>query len=168
VSAHTKGTIAVDFDGVVHAYTSGWTGPEPIDPPVPGARAAIAAIRSMGYGVVVFTCRALTADGMSGTKAWLAKHEIEVDEVTAVKPHAQLYLDDRAVRFDGDWYEFADDLRVCGVPRPWNADRQPAVPVQLERFPPLCATCGVVVSQVTPAGTYTACGHPIPDAGRIS
>jgi hypothetical protein len=162
-----KGTIAVDFDGVVHSYDSGWTGPEPIDPPVPGARAAIAAIRGMGWTVAVFTCRALTADGMAGTKAWLAKHEIEVDEVTGVKPHAALYIDDRGLRFDGNWHGIVEDL-LNGVPRPWNADRQPAVPVQLERFPPLCATCGVVVSQVTPAGTYTACGHPIPDAGRIS
>lgn len=34
----TKPTVIVDFDGVIHSYTSGWKGPRTIpDPVVPGA-----------------------------------------------------------------------------------------------------------------------------------
>jgi hypothetical protein len=164
----TPRTIAFDFDGVIHSYESGWTGAVPRDPPVPGAREAIAAIRDIvGYRVVVFTCRALTAEGRAGTLAWLAQHGIEVDEVTAVKPHAVLYVDDRAHRFTGDWQE-VEDLVASGVPRPWNARRQPA-PVPLESHPPTCGTCGAVVTDTaTPLGVYAGCGHPIPGAGAIS
>jgi hypothetical protein len=161
-------TIAIDFDGVIHGYESGWTGPVPGDPPVPGAREGIAGIRALGFQVVVFTCRALTDEGRRGIVGWLAQHGIEVDEVTAIKPHAELYVDDRAWRFEGDWSELLEDLQRFGVRPPWNRDRQPAVAVALESRPPTCATCGVVVSAVTALGTYTACGHPIPGAEAVS
>ena len=48
-----KPTICVDFDGVIHSYTSGWDGdPVPHDMPVLGAKQAIAALRE-NYRVVV-------------------------------------------------------------------------------------------------------------------
>lgn len=100
-------TIALDFDGPVHSYLSGWTGEIPVDPPVRGAREFIAAQRAAGTRVVVHTCRALTPRGLQGTIDWLARHGIEVDEVTATKPHANVYIDDRAHRFDGDWSKAA-------------------------------------------------------------
>lgn len=31
-------TIALDFDGVIHSYESGWTGDTPIDPSVEGIK----------------------------------------------------------------------------------------------------------------------------------
>lgn len=157
-------TIALDFDGVIHSYVRGWTGPVPSDPPVPGARAAIAKLRET-YRVVIFTCRALTQDGIIGIRAWLGQHGIEVDEVTAIKPHAMLYVDDRGMRFTGSWENV---LRVAGDPRllhPWNHDGPaPLVdPVAWEATPPRCGTCGAAVDAVTPSGHYTACGHAIPD-----
>lgn len=115
----TPRTIALDFDGVIHSYVSGWTGPIPTDPPVPGARDAIATIRALGYRVVVFSCRAEPEEGMTGIRGWLAIHDIHVDEITHEKPHAMLYFDDRAVRFEGDWNAVVDACR--DVPRPWNA-----------------------------------------------
>lgn len=112
-------TIAIDFDGVIHSYTSGWTGFDPIDPPVVGARAAIAAMRAMGFQVIVFSCRAHDYRGLAGIVLWLHKHEITVDNVTAAKPHAEIYVDDRGWRFTGDWEEIVGLARA--IPRPWNA-----------------------------------------------
>lgn len=34
-------TVAVDFDGVIHAYTKGWQNGEIYDPPMPGAFEAL-------------------------------------------------------------------------------------------------------------------------------
>lgn len=158
-------TIAIDFDGVIHGYESGWTGPVPNDAPVPGAREAIAAIRELGFAVHVFSCRALTLEGRRSTKAWLTKHGIVVDHVTGVKPHAQLYIDDRGWRFEGCWADVIAALTP--VRRPWNADRQPAVPVALEAAMPTCGTCGGEVAIVREDGTYETCGHPIPDVAEL-
>jgi hypothetical protein len=157
----TPRTIALDFDGVIHSYVSGWTGPTPVDPPVIGARDAIATIRALGHRVVVFSCRAETQDGMDGILGWLALHDIRVDEVTNVKPHAVLYVDDRGVRFEGSWDAIVDLAR--DVPRPWNAGQQLRSTVYpASAASPRCGTCGVDVYEVTPQGTYAACGHRIP------
>ena len=42
---------------------------------------------------------------------WLRAHDIEVDEVTEFKPPALVYVDDRAVRFRGDWEQTIDEIR---------------------------------------------------------
>jgi hypothetical protein len=159
-----KGVIAVDFDGVIHSYVSGWTGPVPVDPPVLGARDAIATIRALGFEVHVFSCRALTTEGRDGIRGWLALHDIRVDLITGQKPHALLYLDDRGARFNGSWDEILELAR--NVPRPWNAGLQPAPAVRLEAHSPTCGTCGREVYVVTPEGKYEACGHAVPEAVR--
>lgn len=162
-------TIALDFDGVLHRYENGWTGDVPQEPPVDGARQAVAALRALGYRVVVFTCRALTQLGRAGTIAWLDAHGIEVDEVTAIKPHAMVYLDDRAVRFEGDWSSFVQAIEEHGTPRPWNAGKKPppATSWPAGVALPSCGTCGAPVAVVRPGGTYQECGHPIPGAAAI-
>lgn len=95
--------VVLDFDGVIHAYTSGWQGTTVIpDPPVPGIREAIQEIRNAGYNVVVVSTRCADASGICAVEAYLRKHEIEVDAVQKEKPPAICYVDDRAICFDGD------------------------------------------------------------------
>lgn len=156
-------TIAVDFDGVIHAYTSGWTGHVPADEPVPGAREGIAKIRARGLRVVVFTCRALTVEGRAGIAAWLVEHGIEVDEITAIKPHASVYLDDRAVRFEGLWSLAVE--AALDVPPPWNAAEQ----LHSGGRNPTCGECGGEVAlDPRPDGHYRECGHPIPEREKVA
>lgn len=96
-------TICLDFDGVLHAYTSGWCGAEIIpDPPIHGTREAVAALRKQ-FRVVVHSPRCRTAAGRAALAAWLARHGIEVDEICEHKPPAHVYVDDRAVPFRGNW-----------------------------------------------------------------
>lgn len=162
----SKRTIAIDFDGVVHSYESGWLGVVPTDPPVDEARDAIAAIRAMGFEVHLFTCRAETHAGRRAIHAWLELHGIQVDKVTAIKPHALLYVDDRAARFNGSWKEIVELAQ--DVPRPWNGKRQPAAPATFVNSWPVCATCGGHVSEVDPRGYYIECGHPFPEADQVN
>lgn len=123
-----KKTVVFDFDGVIHSYTSGWKGESVIpDPPVPGIREAISDIRRAGYEVVIVSTRCATKEGYGAVRAWLIDNEIEVDGVKTEKPPAVVYIDDRAICFDGN----PDNLlnKISGF-EPWykntvktNADR---------------------------------------------
>ena len=103
-------TVAVDFDGVIHAYSDGWRDGSIYDDPVPGAIAGIKQLQKR-YAVFVFTSREVHPVVM-----WLRMHGIGATEedvfypitfwdsqtvvlVTQRKLPAVAYLDDRAVRF---------------------------------------------------------------------
>lgn len=114
-------TVVFDFDGVIHSYTSGWQGSDAAipDPPVPGIKEAIDHIRDAGYRVVVVSTRCRSFGGQYAISKWLRENRIEVDNISAEKPPAVCYIDDRALTFDGHpetllerivnfrpWYQF--------------------------------------------------------------
>lgn len=112
-----KQTVVFDFDGVIHSYSSGWQGATVIpDAPVPGIKEAIDAIREH-YLVIVVSSRCSLPGGSEAIKEWLAKWDIIVDDVMKEKPPAFVYVDDRAICFDGDpvnlLYQIVDFV-------PWN------------------------------------------------
>lgn len=88
--------VAVDFDGVLHAYRNGWQDGSCYDEPVDGTFEALRTL-SGRYRLVVFTARY----DLDAVRAWLHEHRLEhfFDDVTNRKPAAVAYLDDRAVRF---------------------------------------------------------------------
>ena len=103
-----KPRITLDFDGVLNGNQSQHDGDNPTapipDPPVPGSREAVAALRAKGYEVVVLSAR--TSDNpksIETIRAYLTKHGIEVDAVVDKKLPSRLYVDDRGFRFEGDW-----------------------------------------------------------------
>ena len=113
-----KQTVVFDFDGVIHSYTSRWNGPACIpDPPVPGIKEAIAEIRAAGYEVVVVSTRCATKEGHGAIRAWLIDHGIEVDAVKMEKPPAIVYIDDRAICFDGKPESLLGKIQTF---KPWN------------------------------------------------
>lgn len=113
-----KQTVVFDFDGVIHSYTSGWQGATQIpDPPVPGIKEAIEEIRSAGYEVVVVSTRCAEMHGATAVEAWLRAYGIEVDGVMATKPPAIVYIDDRAICFDGKTESLLGKIQAF---KPWN------------------------------------------------
>ena len=119
----SKQTIILDFDGVIHSYTSGWQGATAIpDPPTDGAREAIARLRER-YEVVVVSSRCYQDGGRSAISVWLDKHGIVVDRVTDEKPPHVCVVDDRALRFEGDWQAVLEGVERASVP--WNKRDKP-------------------------------------------
>jgi hypothetical protein len=117
-----KPILALDFDGVLHSYTSGWQGYEVIsDPPVPGAREFVRAA-AVDFAVVIVSSRANSYAGTAAIHEWLRRYGFPELHVTAVKPAAFVALDDRALQFVGVWPAL-DELRTF---QPWTA-RPPAV-----------------------------------------
>lgn len=120
-------TIAVDFDGVLHSYTTPWIDEQTIpDPPVEGAIVWLRSMLESGFDVVIHTTRGRTAVGRDAVHLWLVKHWPEAPltrlQVTSEKPPALAYLDDRAIRFTGpaSWPTREQILQA----RPWNKPAQ--------------------------------------------
>lgn len=104
-------TVVFDFDGVIHSYTSGWKGESIIpDKPVFGIKEAISEIRKAGYEVVVVSTRCATNEGIKAVSKYLFENEIYVDRVCKEKPPAIVYIDDRAICFDGDTKSLLDKI----------------------------------------------------------
>ncbi len=94
-------TVLIDFDGVIHSYTSGWQGANVIpDPPVEGIRDEIIRIREAGYKVVIFSSRVTTGELLPIIR-YLDKHDVPFDGITDKKVPAVAMVDDRAICFDG-------------------------------------------------------------------
>lgn len=119
-----SGTVVLDFDGVLHSYTSGWQGAAVIpDPPVEGAVEFIDMLEAEGYEVVVASTRANTREGLKAMRKWLRSNRFDrlrnLKIAEEGKPPGIVYLDDRALRFDGPgaWPTMAQ-IREAAVP--WN------------------------------------------------
>jgi hypothetical protein len=109
----TKPILCLDFDGVIHSYTSGWQGPAIIpDPPVPGAIAFILQALQH-FDVVISSSRCSQKGGIAAMKAYLYHHGdaayrecpdgpgLEAVRFSVEKPPAMVTIDDRALTFDG-------------------------------------------------------------------
>ena len=128
--------LSLDFDGVIHSYTSKWVAPDVIpDPPVEGA---IAFLReaTKHFRVCIFSTRSATEDGRAAMEIWLDKWALaqragdDEDmlwlgrvEFPETKPPAFVGIDDRVLTFEGEWPSMEQLLAF----KPWNK-RRPAAP----------------------------------------
>jgi hypothetical protein len=122
----TRPTICVDFDGVIHSYTSGWQGIDVIpDDPVPGAIEWLRGILDVPkYGrkpdvrVVIYSSRSRTWKGRRAMLRWFSKY-LEPEYVIPMptkKPAAFLTIDDRAICFKGSFPSVEEMLSF----KPWK------------------------------------------------
>ena len=121
-----KPILCLDFDGVIHSYTSGWKGADVIpDPPVPGAMDFIREAQKH-FTVAIFSSRSNQPGGLDAMKDYVAlnseigfRDPIEGIEWPLEKPPAMVTIDDRALTFDGTWPE----IETLKAFQPWNKRR---------------------------------------------
>lgn len=128
-----KPILCLDFDGVLHSYSSGWKGPRVIpDPPVAGAiewlRSLLGCPENEGIGprykdfeVHIYSSRSRYLFGRSAMRKWLiahglTKYEVELIHFPLMKPPAFLQIDDRAITFTGE-FPTAEEMRAF---KPWH------------------------------------------------
>jgi len=133
-----KPILCLDFDGVMHSYSSGWKGADVIpDPPVPGMVQFLERALEW-FDVQVFSSRSHQSGGTEAMSDWLRTHvtrhfdcefhtgaPADFDRAMAIldavtfateKPAAFLSIDDRALTFNGEW----PDPMSLRVFKPWN------------------------------------------------
>lgn len=122
-----KKTIVFDFDGVIHRYSKGWQDGSIYDIPVEGIKETIEELMK-DYEVVVVSTRCAEEDGVKAVREWLQKHNIKVTAIKKEKPPAVMYVDDRAINFNGNCKTLMRDIKKF---RSWT-----------EKARKTCAYCG--------------------------
>lgn len=136
--------VSVDFDGVIHAYTTPWKNAWTVaDGPVPGAIEALLEYLDAGYRVAISSARSRSIRGrwamQRALATWIGEHwetggrhvsNIEAEhygDARAVwrkfewpwfKAPAHVHIDDRALLFDGNWGSYGPGR--IGRFKPWN------------------------------------------------
>lgn len=129
-----KPTICIDFDGVIHSYEKGWQNGVIYGDVVPGFFEWVESVRGR-VKLVIYSSRSKSEDGVIAMGQWLhsrrnewissggGRHPTEPLEIEFAheKPAAWLTIDDRAIRFQGDWSDPALSPDALLSFRPWNA-----------------------------------------------
>lgn len=128
-----KRIISVDFDGVLHSYTTGWKGAGVIlDPPVENAIPFLVAT-AQEFEVHIFSTRSHQNGGIEAMQKWLiaacneyvAPYDLLADAEDFVlnklkwpttKPPALVMIDDRAICFKGTF----PSMETLKNFKPWN------------------------------------------------
>lgn len=107
----------IDFDGTLCKFAFPDVGP--IEPDV---RTALEALKDAGYKIKIHSCRTATywdnEDARRGhiqlIQAFMKEHKLPYDElimsITMDKPIADVYIDDRAIRYENNWFDIAKNL----------------------------------------------------------
>ncbi len=128
-----KPTICIDFDGVIHSYEKGWQDGVIYGEVVPGFFEWVERVRNQ-FKLVIYSSRSKDDAGVTAMAMWLHEKrnqwikaggrrdpvETLTMEFAHEKPAAWLTIDDRAIRFTGDWNDpllSADAMRAF---KPWN------------------------------------------------
>jgi hypothetical protein len=119
--------LAIDFDGVLHNDDKGFFDGTCYGLPIPGSLEAVSEL-SQFFRIVIFTAKAKPSrpliGGKTGTELvweWLERQGIAryIDEVTAEKPRALLYIDDKALTFNS-WVETLESPILESLKRKLN------------------------------------------------
>lgn len=118
-------TIAIDFDGVIHLYSKGFTNlSDAYDPPTPGTRDALKQLKAEGYRLIIVSSRPV-----SPIKEWLEKHRMAhyFDDISNTKHPARYYIDDHAIRFprghDSAWKKTVNLIHILEAERKEKNDK---------------------------------------------
>ena len=109
-----KRIVALDFDGVIHSYTSDWQGARNTpDPPVPGVIEWIENFTmdhcippEREYRLCIFSSRSRYPGARRAMNKYLIKHGLDpaflkMIKFPLLKPPAWLIIDDRCICFNG-------------------------------------------------------------------
>jgi len=105
-----KNPICIDFDGVLATYT-GWQGEDHLGKPLPGAKEFLKKLVSLDLDFSILTTR-----NAKKVREWFEKYELPMPkEITNQKKPSPVYIDDRSIKFTGDFKKLVQDLKEFNV-----------------------------------------------------
>jgi hypothetical protein len=114
--------IAVDLDGTVLTYDPGMGSDGLYGEPIEGAREALSELQALGWRITIYTARigeVPTAEAeqiAADIVEILTAYEIPFDDVwVGRKPKADVFIDDKAVAFEGSWTDVLEQV-VADLP----------------------------------------------------
>lgn len=116
-----KPILCLDFDGVIHSYTSGWKGASVIpDAPVPGALEFVVGALDK-FQVEIFSSRSHQWGGKLAMKRWLHKQLVNLEYPSGAIPK---WWEDRIMRtaFADPWPDevhHAASIVIRDIKWPW-------------------------------------------------
>ena len=110
--------VVIDLDGVICEIKKENQKYDELKP-IPGALERIKELRANGHYIIISSSRHMaTCESNVGklmkkigklTLEWLDRYEIEYDEIYFGKPNAEVYIDDRSIRFS-NWSDITEEL----------------------------------------------------------
>lgn len=121
--------IAIDLDGCIVSYKNGWIGENIFGELIPGSKEKIHYLKSKGYKIIIYTSRLATKE----LEKYLLDNGIWFDAINENPWHeykqkgdkrkviADIYIDDRAITFKGNWNEIPGLVENF---KPWELDNK--------------------------------------------
>jgi len=108
--------IVIDFDGTLCKFAF----PD-VGPPEPNVKEALIKLKELGYKICIHSVRTATYRGnrdrehhIRVIEKFMEENELPYDEILTDsnmdKPIAAAYIDDKAIRYEGDWLEIVKNL----------------------------------------------------------
>lgn len=182
----TKLTLCVDFDGVLHSYSSGWQGASVVaDDPVPGAMHWLCNLIDAGFDVQIYSARSSQPGGIEAMHKAIVRWLLDDDSgriqnevfkfvdqnlsFPTEKPAAYLTIDDRAICFNGDFDEVSPNkIRAF---QPWykrDGDRRRQYTVWLDPDTPIAIRGTDAQLDISRAGSIEQRALVIFDGSRVA
>ena len=92
--------VAFDWDATLVDEEGEW---------LPGALAMFRWLRKHRHRAIILSSRASYPKGRAEIEGKLRQHRIEA--MVYAKPYADVYVDDKGMRFHGDWYVAMTEMR---------------------------------------------------------
>jgi hypothetical protein len=129
----SKPILCLDFDGVIHSYTSGWQGVGVCaDPPVNNTLTFLYEATKV-FKVAIYSSRSKSLAGRAAMRRYMREHfnlsltfspDHDADWLHEAvyypwfKPSAFITIDDRALTFNGSWGDYHPASLLAF--KPWN------------------------------------------------
>lgn len=79
--------------------------------PMPGTLKALLEFKRLGYQIIIYTVFAEDDRAKKVVEEFMKYYELPYDEITNIKQKCDFYIDDNALRFEGNWEDIIEKVK---------------------------------------------------------